>query len=452
MEKIQSHPAIPEKIIMVHTFAILAVCIIFGVISIISTSLVNGLIIIGSGVAATVVSFILKNKTAPMTRGFILSILQLCIILIVSGTTTTMQDMFPLMLASLAIAAIYYNKTCIIVHWIIMDVASIVGLIFKDFFYGDTSIVALIKGIAGINVGAFLIIYLLKCSLGFITQAEEAKANANDLLDRVKEQMEETERMAEAQTTVVHSIASVSHTLSISGEKMDKIAASINQAAEEQQTTIGEIAEDISAITAEAQRSLESAEAASKAAADSTHLLELSNEEFSRMMDAMAEIEESSDKIRNIVKTIEDIAFQTNILALNASIEAARAGAAGKGFAVVADEVRNLAGKSQSAVENTAELIDASVDAVHRGKEIADAVAERMSSVMSTAEASAEHADSIAKLTESQVSAITAVSNRMEQMSMIIAQTSHTAMESAEIASSVAAEAHKMDDIVQNFR
>ncbi|MBQ9947207.1 MAG: methyl-accepting chemotaxis protein, partial [Oscillospiraceae bacterium] len=311
MKKSNVHPAIPEKIIMVHTFAILAVCIIFGVISIISATLVKGLIIIGCGAAATVLSFILKKKVAPTTRGFVLSILQLGIIILLSATTQTMQDMFPLMLASLAIAAIYYNKACIITHWAVMDAAAIAGLIFRDFFYGNADIVGLIKGIAGINIGAFLIMYLLNCSLNFITQAEEAKASAGELLDRVKEQMEETERMAEAQKAVVQEIASVSHTLNLSGEKMNQVAANINQAAEEQQTTITEIAEDISNITAETQRSLDSAEAASKAAAESTHLLSLSNEEINKMMSAMAEIEESSDQIRNIVKTIEDIAFQT---------------------------------------------------------------------------------------------------------------------------------------------
>ena len=74
------------------------------------------------------------------------------------------------------------------------------------------------------------------------------------------------------------------------------------------------------------------------------------------MMKAMQDISNSSKEIGKIVKTIEDIAFQTNILELNAAVEDARAGTAGKGFSVVADEVRSLAAKSAEAAGNTSTL------------------------------------------------------------------------------------------------
>ena len=76
-----------------------------------------------------------------------------------------------------------------------------------------------------------------------------------------------------------------------------------------------------------------------------------------RLMEATRNIDRSSNEIGTVIRTIEDIAFQTNILALNASVEAARAGDAGKGFSVVADEVRNLASKSAQAAQNTNSLI-----------------------------------------------------------------------------------------------
>lgn len=452
MKNNQIKPTIPQKILFVHSIFVLGVCLVFGIVNMIGGSFVIGGLIIGLGAVACALVFCLKNRTSIVLRGAILSIIQLCIIIVMSAAKHEMSDMFPLMVASMAISCIYFSKRLLVTHWAVMDVAAVVGIFMNDLFYGGAAFGGLVKGILGINVAGVILMYLVGCCLSFIGEASEAKAKADELLEKVQDQMAETERMADSQREVVKHIAEISGTLSESGEKMHSVADSISQAAEEQQSTIAEISDDIVSITTQTNQSLESAEAAARAAAESTHLLELGNEEIGKMISAMTEIEESSDKIRDIVKTIEDIAFQTNILALNASIEAARAGAAGKGFAVVADEVRNLAGKSQKAVESTAVLIDSSVNAVNRGREVADAVAQHMTSVMSVAEESAKHAHDIAKQTEVQVEAVAAVKDRMDQISVIIGNTSETAVQSAAIAGRVADDTRRMDDIVSSFR
>ncbi|ELV05403.1 methyl-accepting chemotaxis protein McpB [Brachyspira hampsonii 30599] len=86
---------------------------------------------------------------------------------------------------------------------------------------------------------------------------------------------------------------------------------------------------------------------------------------------SIEEVYESSEKIKSITKTIEDIAFQTNILALNASVEAARAGDQGKGFAVVASEVRNLAQNSQSSAKDITSLIENIYEKINKSAETA---------------------------------------------------------------------------------
>ena len=82
------------------------------------------------------------------------------------------------------------------------------------------------------------------------------------------------------------------------------------------------------------------------------------NEQMAALSSAMDDISDNAQQITKIAKDIEDIAFQTNILSLNASVEAARAGAAGKGFAVVASEVKRLAAKSAEAAQSATVMVN----------------------------------------------------------------------------------------------
>lgn len=441
-----------EKMVRLHIIIVFAVCIAFGLINALTGAVAMGIIISAAGIITALVSYTVLSKTSTTVRGTIISLVQMMIIIIMSSAKHELHGMFPLMGAAMTIAAIYYNKNNLFANWALIDIAGIIGIIFKDFFYSGTNLDTVIKGLLGLNICAALVVYLVDCSLNYIKEAEHSANEATTLVSKVQEQVESSKRLVAQQKQVVGKIAEISEKVNESASLMSNVAERISSAAEEQERTIAQIADDITKISAETQNSFDESAKVSDAAGESTEMIRANNEDMQHMLTAMNDISDSSKKIESIIKTIEDIAFQTNILALNAAVEAARAGAAGKGFAVVADEVRNLATKSAEAANSTSALIKASLTAVGNGMKIAELTADRMNGVIEYSERSAEHAGIINELTGRQVEAIASLKEKIDQISQVVAQNAQTSVESAEIARSVSDEVGRMDTIVSEFR
>ncbi len=176
-----------------------------------------------------------------------------------------------------------------------------------------------------------------------------------------------------------------------------------------------------------------------------------SNEKMQHMNLAIQKISSKSTEINNIIKTIEDIAFQTNILALNASVEAARAGVAGKGFAVVADEVRDLASKSSEAAKNTAVLIDQTVEAVEEGSTMAKDTAESMLAVVAQADEVNKLIEGIAEYSAKQASATEEVLRGIDRISDVVQSNLSTAEKSAAASEELSGQANMLKELVSKF-
>ncbi|MBQ8626006.1 MAG: methyl-accepting chemotaxis protein, partial [Agathobacter sp.] len=176
-----------------------------------------------------------------------------------------------------------------------------------------------------------------------------------------------------------------------------------------------------------------------------------SNEEMASMTAAMQRISATSMEIAKIVTEIEDIASQTNLLSLNASIEEARAGEAGRGFSVVAEQIRKLAESSSQSALHTKELIDASVAEVEIGNQITARTAQALRKVVDALEEVREGAMASTKLSEEQAEAMREIEEEIRQITDVVQNNSATAQESSAICEELSAQAMGLNGLVEEF-
>lgn len=235
-------------------------------------------------------------------------------------------------------------------------------------------------------------------------------------------------------------------------EQVSSGAQALAQGATEQAAAVEELAATIAGISQQVKDTAENARNARNQTSMAGDVVEECNSQMRDMMAAMEEITRTSDEIGKIIKTIEDISFQTNILALNAAVEAARAGEAGKGFAVVAEEVRSLANKSSVASNDTAALIEGSLEAVARGKDLAGATADSLKKVVEEVRIAAATVDKIADAAEEQAGAVEQVTVGVDQISDVVQTNSATSEESAAASAELSHQAEIMKGLVSKFR
>ena len=305
-----------------------------------------------------------------------------------------------------------------------------------------------------INTVNFLREYITEISavLGKISNGELNVEIEKEYIGDFVSIKDSMEKIAASLTDTMIEIKNSSDQVAIGSDQVSSGAQALSQGATEQASSIEQLSASIIEISDQVRSNAVNANNATSLVESVGKEIDRSNIHMQEMIRAISEISDKSAQIGRIIKTIDDIAFQTNILALNVAVEAARAGAAGKGFAVVADEVRNLAGKSAQAASETTELIESSISAVLNGTRIADETAESLSSVVTGASKITSLMQDISKASNEQANSIGQVTQGIEQISGVVQTNSATAEESAAASEELSAQAQLLNSLVSKFK
>lgn len=268
-------------------------------------------------------------------------------------------------------------------------------------------------------------------------------------------------------------VASAAQMLDTSAEQMaagaEEVSAQVSSAAtasEQMSATSGEIAQNCTRAARSSEKANESARAGGDVIQQTVLIMNQISERVKRSAEIIKSLGTRSDQIGEVVGLINDIADQTNLLALNAAIEAARAGEHGRGFAVVADEVRKLAERTTEATKEIGETIEAmqretksavasmeeGVREVERGTGEAAKSGEALTDILTQISTVSSEVGQIAAASEEQTATTNEMANNIQQISEVMRETSNRIQDNANASSQLAGLSKDFEKVVGQFK
>jgi len=288
----------------------------------------------------------------------------------------------------------------------------------------------------------------------------------NVFIDKLHEIVSHMSRTThQVSTAAAHLHATAEH-MATSAEEVTAQVETVATAGEEMSATSGDIAQSCNNAAEAARHASEAAVSGAKVVDETITVMKSIAERVGDTAKAVDSLGKRSEQVGEIVGTISDIADQTNLLALNAAIEAARAGEQGRGFAVVADEVRALAERTTKATKKIGEMIKAiqnetdgavvameeGVREVARGSEKAADSGKALGKILGQINEVNMQINQVATAAEEQTATTSEISNNMHQITEVVAQTAQSSMESSEAANELSSLAEELEQIVAQFK
>jgi twitching motility protein PilJ len=288
----------------------------------------------------------------------------------------------------------------------------------------------------------------------------------NSMLDNFTQVLERAGKSASDVSTSANEILVASEQMASGATQQDQEITNTSSAVEELTVSMKQVSNNAEASAEAARRALEAAEQGNRSVRDTLEGMQRIRASVQATAKKIKSLGDRSLEISEIINVINDITEQTNLLALNAAIEAARAGEAGRGFAVVADEVRKLAEHSRSATKDIAALIKAiqaeTSDAVvvmeegtkevEVGARLADQAGKALEAISTVVRQSAELVQEISLASKQQVRGTEGVANAMQIISNITRQTSTGARQTTRTVEHMVKLSEQLNEVFSQFR
>ncbi len=288
----------------------------------------------------------------------------------------------------------------------------------------------------------------------------------NIFADKIRYMVERVKGSAAEMAAVSQQLSATTTQIGASNEEVSQQTQALAASGEEMGATVHEVARNAVGVAQAADRARGRASEAADKVRETGAALERIAEVVTGAGHVVEGLSSEAEKIDVVIRTIEDIADQTNLLALNAAIEAARAGEHGRGFAVVADEVRKLAEKTVKATQEIAQTIDGiqgktrraveamgeGVSAVEQGKALGREAAGAMAEVEGDVSHAAAQVEQIAAATEELTATIENLAMNLDQIAQGVGENTRAGEELARTAETVARKADELRGLTDRFR
>ena len=258
--------------------------------------------------------------------------------------------------------------------------------------------------------------------------------------------------MTDKLRSVVKQVHNGANSVSISSDEIAQGSLDLSSRTEEQAASIEETSSTMEYITETVKQNSNAAKQALQLSSKATEKAEHGLEVAKTAVTAINDIKSSSEKVADIIGVIDEIAFQTNILALNASIEAERAGEQGRGFSVVANEVQKLAQRSADAANEIKALIKSSTEKVHEGTEYVINSSQSLEEIVTTSNETNHLMQQISEASQEQASSLSQVNTAVGQLEETTQQNAALVEQTSAASTSMSDQARNLTKLVSFFK